>query len=402
MRKLGLTNGLDGPGGNLPLMDTSTRPFDLPVTHRRSVRRGRGGGYTFLAVAALTVAAIGPWVTHWSRAQPAEHPAAEVAYHICPAASCPGYPVPAQVRGITIAALENYLLFTKAVQAQIQAAQGWHINAVRLQIVQDKLVGKGGRRYSQGYMRDIRHIVRYALHHHLDVILNAQTEISMGFPGNENLPTAATYAFWRHMAHYYAHNHHVVFDLFNEPRFCNWRQWLRSMQSLVDYVRQVGSVNQLWVEGLWWGSTFAGLPHPLRGQGLVYSYHHPGSPWPWQGWVPGAKPGITGPPLWNRAFGNLARDGLPMVDGEFVNFMGGYYWPHSTQMVSQYLRYLAVRHIGMVAWSLQPGIMTATTRLGSAVSEPQGAGRLIWRYFHHLPLPAGGYRVEIVPPHFAR
>jgi hypothetical protein len=71
-------------------------------------------------------------------------------------------------------------------------------------------------------------------------------------------------------------------------------------------------------------------------------------------------------------------------------------------MVSQYMRYLAKHHIGMVAWSLQPGIMTASTKLGSAVSEPQGAGRLVWRYFHHLSLPAGPYRVETVRSRFGR
>ena len=71
-------------------------------------------------------------------------------------------------------------------------------------------------------------------------------------------------------------------------------------------------------------------------------------------------------------------------------------------MVSQYMHYLAKHHIGMVAWSLQPGIMTATTQLGSAVQEPQGAGRLVWRYFHHRSLPAGPYQVETVRPRFGR
>jgi hypothetical protein len=306
------------------------------------------------------------------------------------------------VRGITIAALQNYLLFTRSVQDQIRAAQGWNVNTIRLQIVQDKLVGASGHRYSIGYMTNIRRIVAYALHRHLNVILNAQTEISLGYSANENLPTAATFAFWRHMTQYYGDNPHVVFDLFNEPRFCNWAQWTRSMQSLADYVRRLGSLNQLWAEGLWWGSTFAGLPHLLSGQGIVYSFHHPGAPWPWQGWVPGYQPGVMGPPLWGAAFGDLAALGVPMVNGEFVNYIGGYYWPHSTQMVSQYMHYLAEHHIGMIAWSLQPGIMTATARLGSVVREPQGAGRLVWRYFHHLPLPAGPYRVETVRPRFGR
>jgi hypothetical protein len=357
------------------------------------------------AVTLPVILAAAAWVTGWRDApSPVAAPtvSATVAYRPCPVTSCTAYPLPSQVRAITIAALQNYLSFTGSVQNQIHAAQGWNVNAIRLQIVQDKLVGASGRRWRGGYMANIRKIVTFALHRHLNVILNAQTEISLGYSANENLPTAATFAFWRRMTRYYGDNPHVVFDLFNEPRFCNWAQWTRSMQPLVDYVRRIGSLNQLWAEGLWWGSTFAGLPHLLSGQGIVYSFHHPGAPWPWQGWVPGYQPGVMGPPLWNAAFGDLAARGVPMVNGEFVNYIGGYYWPHSTQMVSQYMRYLAKHHIGMVAWSLQPGIMTASTKLGSAVSEPQGAGRLVWRYFHHLSLPAGPYRVETVRSRFGR
>lgn len=374
--------------------------------HRHRAPRNRYTGIVPVAVTLLVVTLAGArWVMDWQGA-PSPTAASEVSaaahYLPCPVPPCTDYPVPSQVRGITIAALQNYLFFTPSVQAQIVAAQHWNVNAIRLQIVQDKLVGASGRRYELGYMTNIRHVVDFALHRHLNVILNAQTEMSMGYSANENLPTAATRAFWRHMIYYYGDNPHVVFDLFNEPRFCNWAMWTRSMQALVDYVRHIGSLNQLWAEGLWWGSTFAGLPHLLSGQGIVYSFHHPGAPWPWQGWVPGYQPGVTGPPLWNVAFGDLAARGVPMVNGEFVNYIGGYYWPRSTEMVSQYMRYLAKRHIGMVAWSLQPGIMTSGTHLGSTIQEPQGAGRLVWRYFHHLSLPAGPYRVEIVPTRFGR
>jgi hypothetical protein len=54
------------------------------------------------------------------------------------------------------------------------------------------------------------------------------------------------------------------------------------------------------------------------------------------------------------------------------------------------------------ARTLQAGIMTATSELTSAVSEPHGAGRLIWRYFHRQPLPPAPDRTERVPVSFAR
>lgn len=312
---------------------------------------------------------------------------------ICPVQSCASYPQPDQVKGITLATLTNYIVFSKAARAQIRAAHAWGANAVRIQVVQDKLVGQAGRKLAPGYLADIRRLAGYALRRHLTVILNAQTELSTGFPANENLPTAATYSFWRYLSRYYGDNPHVVFDLFNEPRFCGWRQWVAAFQPLVNYLRRIGSRNQFWVEGIRWGSTLAGVPL-LRGQGIVYSYHHPGSPWPWQAPV--------GPATWTRAFGYLTREHIPVVDGEFVNFLGGYYWPRSTQMVSEYLRYLAAHHIGLVGWTLQAGIMTATSELTSAVSEPQGAGRLIWRYFHGQPLPPAPDRTERVPVSFAR
>jgi Cellulase (glycosyl hydrolase family 5) len=312
---------------------------------------------------------------------------------ICPVRSCAGYPQPDQVKGITLATLTNYIVFIKAARAQIRAARTWGANAVRIQIVQDKLVGQAGRKLSPEYLADVRRLVGYALHRHLTVILNAQTELSTGFPANENLPTAATYPFWRYLTHYYGHNPHVVLDLFNEPRLCDWRQWAAAFQPLVDYLRRTGSRNQFWVEGIRSGSTLAGVPL-LHGQGIVYSFHHPGAPWPWQ--LP------VGPATWNRAFGYLSREHIPVVDGEFVNFMGGYYWPRSTQMVSEYLRYLSAHRIGLVGWTLQAGIMTATSRLTSAVSEPQGAGRLLWRYFHGQPLPRAPVRTERVPVTFGR
>ena len=382
----------------------------LPRTRHRHrahrAHRSRRHAAIVAAAATLLVIPAAAWrVIGWQGAPSpvaATSVSAAVHYRPCPKTYCADYPVPSQVRGLTIAALQNYLSFTTSVKAQIGAARFWNVNAIRLQIVQDKLVGASGNKFASGYMANIQGIVAYALQLHLNVILNAQTEMSMGYSANENLPTAATSVFWRHMISYYGDNPHVVFDLFNEPRYCNWAMWTRSMQALVDYVRHIGSQNQLWVEGLWWGSTFAGLPHLLSGQGIVYSFHHPGAPWPWQGWVPGYQPGVTGPPLWNVAFGDLAAAGVPMVNGEFVNYIGGYYWPRSTQMVSQYMHYLATHHIGMIAWSLQPGVMTASTNPGSAIQEPQGAGRLVWRYFHHKSLPAGPYHWEIVPTRFGR
>jgi hypothetical protein len=134
------------------------------------------------------------------------------------------------------------------------------------------------------------------------------------------------------------------------------------------------------VEGRRWGSQLAGVPllpcHQAVAwcQGIVYSFHKPGCPWP-------TKCAATAA-VWWRQFGYLAAEGIPVVNGEMTNYRGGYDWDRSTQTMTAYLEFLHRWHVGVVAWSLQPGIMTATSSLTSAVSEPQGAGRLFWRYFH--------------------
>lgn len=300
-------------------------------------------------------------------------------------------PTSAIPRGFTLDGLEDYLPVNAALEPgvalpadridvmeeQIQAARyDWHANVVRLQVIQDKLVGANGRRFSPAYMQDITQITNYALGLGLNVVLNAQTEVAPGFTRNEPLPTAATSSFWRHVIAYYKNNMRVIFDLFNEPRHCTWAQWRVAMQGLVNLVRRAGARNTLWVQGRWWGSTLAGVPL-LHGRGIVYSFHHPGSPWPYQAPVTEQT--------WQRAFGYLADRGIPVVDGEFVNFSGGYHWKHAAVMIPKYLRFLAAHHIGMTAWTLGlPGVLNATPDLGSTTAEPRGCGRLLKAWFARI------------------
>ena len=263
------------------------------------------------------------------------------------------------------------------MEEQIHAARyAWNANVVRFQIVQDKLVGASGEMFSAVYMQDIRTVTDYALNLGLQVVLNAQTETTAGFIRNESLPTQATRSFWQHIMTSYKNNPQVIFDLFNEPRNCSWRQWYRAMQGLLNYVRHAGARNTVWVEGRWWGSTLAGVPL-LHGTGIVYSFHHPGSPWPGQAPV--------GRKTWDRAFGYLARRGIPVVNGEFVNYSGGYRWKNPAVMVPEYLRYLAAHHIGMTAWTLGlPGVMNSTNNLSSTTKEPHGCGQLVKSWFSRM------------------
>lgn len=276
--------------------------------------------------------------------------------------------------GITLSGLQNYLISGRTIRLmcnQIHAAKTfWYANTIRLQIEQDRLVGVKGTGFNHPYMWDIRAVARCALREHLTVVLNAQTEQTTGFGVNEHLPTHATRVFWQHMMQFYANNPRVVFDLFNEPRQCHWSAWHRTFQHLVNYIRK-SARNQIWAEGLWWGSTLAGV-HPLHGTGIVYSWHKPGAPWPY-------KMAVT-VGTWNHAFGDFCNQNHACVDGEFGNYRGSYYWRH-TRKVRKYLRYLAAHHIGMLAWTLTAGSLNKNQSFTSVSVEPQGDGAVVRRWF---------------------
>jgi Cellulase (glycosyl hydrolase family 5) len=290
--------------------------------------------------------------------------------------------------GVTVSTLQDYEMTPAVVHYAEREAWNtrypWHGNTIRYQITQDRLVGTGGHRLNRAYLADIRQVTDYSLKIGLTVVLNAQTEMSVGYPTDEGWPDNATTAFWLALARYYAGNSHVIFDLFNEPRRVSWDQWRASFQHLIDVLRSRGITNQLWVECHNWGDSCVGMPL-LSGRGIVYSFHHPGSPWPYQTPVNQAT--------WDASFGYLAREGLPVVDGEFSNYQGSYDWayPEVPGMkpgpeVVRYLDYLASLHIGMLAWSMLPGSLTNGTDLSSVTREPQGDGLLIrnWLVRHNL------------------
>src|SRR6185437_2689204 len=159
---LSFTGGLSLDGRPVSVATEDSWPAPK---HRHRAHRDRRAGIVAAAVTPLVILAGAWWVIGRQGDPPPVETSvsAAVTYRPCPLTSCAGYPVPSQVRGITIAALQNYLGFTGAVKAQIGAAQSWNVNALRLQIAQDTLVGASGRRYSRGYsptyMNHIRQIV---------------------------------------------------------------------------------------------------------------------------------------------------------------------------------------------------------------------------------------------------
>ena len=296
------------------------------------------------------------------------------------------------VRGITLSGYQDFIVNDSTVamiERQERAARDhWKANTIRLQFLQDRLVGGKGNTWNKHYFYYIQKGIRYALSLGLTVVINDQTEVSMGFAKNEPAPDHATKVFWGRMMGYYANQPKVIFDLFNEPRNETWEQWLNGgtlddwsgtyigEQQLVSYIRSEGAKNTIWVEGINWASTLAGVPElhdPLKN--LVYTFHHPGSPHPDKNFVPGPK-------IWWDSFGYWAAEGHRVLDGEFANYIGNYYWDnHPGKSVRAYLAYLEAHHIGVLCWSLVAGSLNANADFRSESQEPQGDGKIIHDFY---------------------
>lgn len=367
-----------GLAGLVRLAESTAYTAPLPVfvppgCPRCLKRRQRSGRVRIIAaIIAVISLAAGAVIIHFARPQPLDLsvPSGSQPY------SWPGR-APA---GLTLSGLQNYVISPHMIyvmERQVRASRlYWHSNAVRLQIVQDRLVGAHGNGDSKYYMYVIRKLVHYSIHMGLKVVLNAQTEQSVGFSRDEPLPTRATRKFWDLMLHYYQDNPHVIFDLFNEPRHCSWQQWYRALQPLVTHIRNTDADNAIWVDGRQWGSTLEGVPllHEPHGfPPIVYTIHHPGS-----------TTGNLAPvnrELWWQSFGYLAARGVPVVDAEFANYLGSYHWKHMRKTVPRYLKYLTRYHVGMMAWSLVPGALNSGPNYTSCSRPPQGDGCMAREWF---------------------
>ena len=51
----------------------------------------------------------------------------------------------------------------------------------------------------------------------------------------------------------------------------------------------------------------------LKGSNIVYDFHHAGAPWGWDAPI--------NPLTWDASFGYLAARGIPVIDGEFANYV---------------------------------------------------------------------------------
>jgi hypothetical protein len=250
--------------------------------------------------------------------------------------------------------------------AQINAlANYWHGNTVRIQVSPTLFNGN-----SSSFMAAFNQEIETAKSDGLNTIISAQYERDGKIAG----PDSSTVAFWKSVAPLYANDPKVWFDLFNEPtEGCSngenllpgaacWAGWRNGtsqyvgMQTLVNDVRAVAPNNLILAEGLSGAKSLDGInEYELSGGNIIYSVH------------PYFAPIDNSSSKWATNFGDLASQ-IPIIVGEWGEYesIKGSCVTNAPTLVPEFLSYLKSNNIGLIAWTLQPGIMVE----GSNLEDP--------------------------------
>lgn len=245
------------------------------------------------------------------------------------------------------------------------AASFWHADVIRFQVSQEYLFSSNGQVNTQ-YRNLVRSLVNQATSLHMASILTLQEERFHAAP----LPTVSALHFWSYMARQFRRNPHVLFDLFNEPRLSTtavggserkvWQIWRDGGtvggaqyvgdQALVRTIRNAGAKNVIIAEGNNSDRDLTLLPKfYLRGKNIAY------------GVAPNLSSNEDTQPEWNADFGRFTK-AVPVFPEAFhpqyqeCN-------PNAPTVLPQLFHYLQTIRMGLIVWTLLPGVTTVGTNL---------------------------------------
>ncbi|HET8991641.1 MAG TPA: cellulase family glycosylhydrolase [Candidatus Saccharimonadales bacterium] len=262
------------------------------------------------------------------------------------------------------------------------AAQYWHVNSIRLQVSEDNFMNGAtctyaGKTYtSQDAMNRLGAEVDEIENLSKIPIINDDTEKT----GGPLAPTENSVIFWDNFTAYLAGKsnteyNNVIFDLFNEPSTEDniWAfggnyqgTTYLGMQDLVNAIRNGPNLNNnlVFVEG----ESIPGLLHAtslqvlskyqLQGTNIVYAYHHVNLDKPESAWM--------------ERMGLDANVNAPIVDGEWAQYASPRTYECYTNApsnISTYFSLMQQNDIGMIFWSLEPGVGTVAEQPSYPVSD---------------------------------
>lgn len=248
----------------------------------------------------------------------------------------------------------------------LNAAAGfWHADVIRFQVAQEYLFDSSGSVNTQ-YLSLIDQLVDQATSLQMASIITLQEERFHAPP----LPTETAVRFWAYMAKHFKNNANVLFDLFNEPRLPVsavggserklWQIWRNGGtvggvryvgdQTLVKTIRHAGADNVIVAESNDHDKDLTLLPHYyLKGRNIAY----------------GVEPDLSTKedtkPEWKADFGKLTAD-VPILPEAFLPY---YEECNATAptVLPRLLAYLQSIHMGLIVWTLLPGVTTVNDNL---------------------------------------
>jgi hypothetical protein len=269
--------------------------------------------------------------------------------------------------------------FAAASDAQIHAAADyWSVNSIRIQVSEKNFMTNptNGQTYNVPAMQRLQTELNEILSLGKIPILSDNTERTNP---DQYYPTAETVAFWKAVTGYLSSQNNssygrVIFDVFNEPRNIGWAQWQSSMQGAINAIRNSGNSlhnNLIFAQGPYLASTLNSInQYQLSGGNIVYDYHHVDFTTPTSQWE--AQAGIS------------LNLNVPIVDGEWAQYESNRSecYPNAPADVSNYLNTLQQSGVGLIFWTLEPGV--GTTKLTNP--EPVSDSLTSW-----FPTTESGY-----------
>lgn len=251
-----------------------------------------------------------------------------------------------------------------ASDAQIQAAaQYWHSNTIRLQVSEKVILDNptSAKGYNEAAMQRLGTEIDAIESLGKVPIINDNVEQS---DNGQTSATNRTSDFWKKVTEYFSSQDstkyaNVVFDIFNEPHNIDWSTWQKEkggsgyvgMQDVVNAIRgESNSLNNnlIMVEGPYVASTLSQLDqYPITGSNLAFAFHHQD---------------LSNQGSWDQNTGVNLNTKVPLIDGEWAQYASTRpeCYSDGDRVTPTYLSYLRSHNIGMIFWSLEPGVGTVT------------------------------------------
>ncbi|KAA0019016.1 glycoside hydrolase family 5 protein [Salinicola corii] len=235
--------------------------------------------------------------------------------------------------------------------------------------------------YEREYVDEIIESIKQTRDAGFNVIISMQWQGPSGSRDEGGLPTYTTRRAWQQIVDDFSDDRGVLLEVFNEPKLHkaspkNWRIWKKSMQGLIDYLREKGAQNVLLVDGLKSAHVLEGAPElddPL-GQ-TAYAVH------PYLDKINQTQK------QWDKNFGNFA-DTHPVMATEFMAYANRGCRNSLPNDTKELLEYLKGKDIGLVLWAFDVGNIkkgskyTTFDNLSCKKGERKGgAGQMIHEYF---------------------